>query len=209
MQMVNIIIFISASCGVIIYFTCCLRPMMQESAARGMPWRMYPVCCLGDYFERRLLRKRAEKDRLIALARQRTPSLLPPYAGRVCPSLLGPTGELFVFVEVPLMDATGEDHAQIATTVIVPPQARPFIEQCITDGSLWQVRCVPATPRDIRLSVTIMDPTGQSTSLQNWVESQARRWRPKPAVPAAPLTCQVFRPTPIVTAPRRGGVVYS
>jgi len=236
MQMVNIIILISASVGVIIYFTCCLRPLMREAAARGTPWRMYPVCFLGDYFERRLMRKRTEKDRLLSLVRHRTPShgsaapapspampqmrrsdipppplglatLLPTYAGRVCPSSLGPNGELFLFVEKPLVDATGNEHVEIATTVIVPPQARPFIEQCIADGSLWQASCVPAHAQGIRMRILVKDKTARWTPLQEWVVCQARAWRPTPAAPRTPLPFRKYA-SPLIAAapPHRGGV---
>lgn len=78
MRTYEVIIMGCASIGVLVYFFRFLLPMKRASAAAGRPWRMYPVCFLGDYCDRVIARKEAEKQRLLDLARTRQapPSML-------------------------------------------------------------------------------------------------------------------------------------
>ena len=71
MRTEEVIIGGCAAIGVLVYFFAFLLPMKRASAAAGRPWRMYPVCFLGDYCDRVIARKEAEKQRLIDLARTR------------------------------------------------------------------------------------------------------------------------------------------
>ena len=71
MRTEEVIIGGCAAIGVLIYFFAFLLPMKRASAAAGRPWRMYPVCFLGDYCDRVIARKEAEKQRLIDLTRTR------------------------------------------------------------------------------------------------------------------------------------------
>lgn len=220
--MANVIILIGVCIGTLVYFFGFLRPLMKRSAARGRPWRMYPVCCLADYFEQKLAAQRAEKDRLLGLVRQRQapapvapavrvpvraavnnppppvgkPTLMKTYRGKASISLIGPAGELFLFLDQEMTDATGRSHTEVATTVLVPPQARPFLEECIDDQRPLLVSCVPANEFEARLRVTVEEADGRLVPLREWILEQALHHEPVlagPVVPvaAAPRTIQV------------------
>lgn len=103
---------------------------------------------------------------------------MPCYYGRASISNVGPAGELFVFLEKTLTDAMNHQHVEIATNVVVPPDARPFIEQCIRDQRMLMVNGVPANEHEIRLRMTIETPDGRLLPMREWILEQALVWRP-------------------------------
>jgi hypothetical protein len=233
MRSYEVIMLICGCIGMCIYFFGLLLPMKRASAARGQPWRMVPVCWLGDYFDRVIARKHAEKDRLLALARQRsvppTPPMqgstpratlsnplakraplpppvfirakkIPEYYGRISVSNVGPAGELFVFLETMLTDDSGMQHTEVATNVVIPQEALPFIDQCIRDQRMLVVRAFPTNEHEIRLKIDVENADGRMMRMREWILEQALVWRPFPQVyattPATPLRSPLLA-TPI------------
>ena len=234
MHPAEVVLMIGGIIGSLIYFFGWILPAKRAITARGYPLRT-PACLLGEYFDRVIARKEAEKNRLIHLARtgQPSPSLaaiprvmatsaatraqhgfreaplpigkakqMPCYYGRASISNIGPDGELFVFLEKTLTDAMNRQHVEIATNVIVPPDAHLFIEECIRDQRMLMVNGVPANDHEIRLRMTIETPEGRLLPMLEWILEQARVGRSKQEVFPG-HTSPAHRPLPMTLSAQR------
>ena len=127
---------------------------------------------------------------------------MPCYHGRASISNIGPDGELFVFLEKTLTDAMNRQHVEIATNVIVPPDARPFIEECIRDQRMLMVSGIPANEHEIRLRMTIQTPEGGLLPMLEWILEQALVGRSKQEVFPG-HTSPAHRPFPMTLSAQR------
>ena len=105
-------------------------------------------------------------------------ALMPAYRGRASLSVLGPAGELFLHLEQPITDRQGRQYLDVATSAIIPPDARGFVEQAIQEDRWLLISSIPANAYEARLRVTVEEADGRLVPLREWVLEQAVAWQP-------------------------------